>query len=150
MDDSEPGCCGLKIRFLLQDKIEDKQPYLEVMEFKLPPTSNHLRVPEEVRQSSESKVIKSAKSMICAGEVCRRICVYLVCNVHAPLSTESVGLVEKLRNVHAHRSTEFLRLAKMSMTQLVPELRLATYRLVVDFVHVMSTKNVRARKKTTS
>ena len=63
MDDSERGCCGLKIRFLLRDKEEDKQPYLEVMEFKLPPTSNHLLVSEEVRQSSESKVINSAKDL---------------------------------------------------------------------------------------
>lgn len=62
-DDSEPGCCGLKIRCLLQDKKEDQQPYLEVMEFKLPLTSNHLLVPKEARHASESKVIKSQKEL---------------------------------------------------------------------------------------
>ena len=59
MDDSKRGCCGLKIRFLLQDKKEDQQPHLEVMEFNLPLTSNHLLVTKEARQLSESKVIKS-------------------------------------------------------------------------------------------
>ena len=56
MEDSEPGCCGVKIRFLLQDK-NGQQPYLEVMEFKLPLTSNHLLVTKEARQLSESKVV---------------------------------------------------------------------------------------------
>eukprot|EP00984_Skeletonema_dohrnii_P034962 scaffold34575_cov147-Skeletonema_dohrnii-CCMP3373.AAC.1 len=41
------------------DKKEDQQPYLEVMEFNLPLTSNHLLVTKEARQLSESKVIKS-------------------------------------------------------------------------------------------
>eukprot|EP00985_Skeletonema_marinoi_P019305 scaffold11017_cov157-Skeletonema_marinoi.AAC.1 len=41
------------------DKREDQQPYLEVMEFNLPLTSNHLLVTKEARQVSESKVIKS-------------------------------------------------------------------------------------------
>mmetsp|Transcript_2311 Transcript_2311/g.3234 ORF Transcript_2311/g.3234 Transcript_2311/m.3234 type:complete len:150 (-) Transcript_2311:812-1261(-) len=62
MEDSEPGCCGVKIRFLLQDK-NGQQPYLEVMEFKLPLTSNHLLVTQEARQLSESKVVKSQKEL---------------------------------------------------------------------------------------
>ena len=63
MDNSIQGCCGFKIRFLLQDKKDDAPPHLEVREFELPPTSNHLLVSTEVRQSSESKVIKSEKDL---------------------------------------------------------------------------------------
>jgi hypothetical protein len=63
MDDSIQGCCGFKIRFLLQDKKDDAPPHLEVREFQLPPTSNHLLVSTEARQLSESKVIKSEKDL---------------------------------------------------------------------------------------
>jgi len=63
MEDSQPGCCGFKIRFLLQDKIADQQPYLEVMEFNFPQTSNHLLVPEKARDASESKVIMSQQQL---------------------------------------------------------------------------------------
>ena len=63
MDDSEPGCCGLKIRCLLEDNKEDEQPYLVVKEFKFPLTSNHLLVTKEAHHASESKVIKSQKEL---------------------------------------------------------------------------------------
>jgi hypothetical protein len=47
--------CGFWIRLLLQDKIGEKEPFLQVMELQLPPTSKHLLVSEEDRQKSASK-----------------------------------------------------------------------------------------------
>ena len=64
MDDTEVGCCGFKIRFLLQDKKDNgKEPYLLVKEFKFPPTSHHLLVSTQVRQAAESNVITHEKQL---------------------------------------------------------------------------------------
>lgn len=56
-DDSALGCCGIKIRLLLVDNDPESDPYLEVKEFNIPPLSRHLRVSQQARAASESKVI---------------------------------------------------------------------------------------------
>ena len=64
MDDTDEGCCGFKIRFLLQDKKDDGEPpHLEVREFKLPETSNHLLVSTNVRQVAQSNTITHEKQL---------------------------------------------------------------------------------------
>jgi hypothetical protein len=62
MDDTDEGCCGFKIRFLLQDKKDDGElPHLEVREFMLPGTSNHRLVSTDVRQVAQSNTITHEK-----------------------------------------------------------------------------------------
>ena len=56
-NDDALGCCGIKVRLLLVDNDPESDPYIEVREFKIPPTSKHLRVSQEARAASESKVI---------------------------------------------------------------------------------------------
>ena len=64
MDDTDEGCCGFKILFLLQDKKDDGEPpHLEVREFKLPETSNHLLVSTNVRQVAQSNTITHEKQL---------------------------------------------------------------------------------------
>jgi len=64
MDDTDEGCCGFKIRFLLQDKKDDDEPpHLEVREFKLPETSNHLLVSTDVRQVAQINTITHEKQL---------------------------------------------------------------------------------------
>ncbi|MCP4748889.1 MAG: hypothetical protein GY874_22570 [Desulfobacteraceae bacterium] len=52
MDDSEPGCCGLKIRCLLQDKKEDQEPYLEKKAGVSSPGQRHSEQDEDAPWSS--------------------------------------------------------------------------------------------------
>ena len=55
MDNTEEGCCGFKIRLLLQDKKDDgEEPHLEVREFNLPETSNHRLVSTDDRCTAGS------------------------------------------------------------------------------------------------
>ena len=64
MDNTDVGCCGFKIRLLLQDKKDDGEPpHLEVREFKLPETSNHLLVSTDVRQVAQSNTITHEKQL---------------------------------------------------------------------------------------
>ena len=59
LDDGIKGCCGFMMRLLLVQNNHDinHQPHLEIKEFKLPPTSRHLQVSQEV-WSRANKILK--------------------------------------------------------------------------------------------
>jgi hypothetical protein len=64
MNDTEEGCCGFKIRLLLQYKKDDgEETHLEVREFKLPETSNHRLLSTNVRQVAQSNTIMHEKQL---------------------------------------------------------------------------------------
>lgn len=59
MDDTVVGCCGFKIRFLLQDKkYNGEETHLEVRELKLPPTSHHRLISTQARQVALATLMK--------------------------------------------------------------------------------------------